>query len=79
MSEEKKQTSSNKCKSKKSMLVFGIIQLGSTVVSAVSLALIAFSLCTLKKDANFSNNCVNELIKSGEKVSIAVRYCNGGN
>ena len=59
------------------MFAYGIIQLGSSVVSAIALAAIAFSFCSLKKEAELFNNCVEEVQTNGKSSSSAVRYCNG--
>ena len=68
-----------KCGEKrKAMLAYGIIQLGSNVISAVALSAIALSFCSLKKESNFFNECVEEVQASGKSSSSAVRYCNGG-
>jgi len=78
MTEEKKD--SKKCSGKKNiMLVYGFIQLGSSVVTAISLAAIAFGFCSVKKESKLYNNCVAEIIEEGGTNSEAVRYCNGGN
>ena len=68
-----------KCGGKgKAMFAYGIIQLGSSVISAIALAAIALSFCSLKKEAKFYNECVEEVQASGKSSSSAVRYCNGG-
>ena len=68
-----------KCGSKnKAMFAYGIIQLGSNVVSAVALAAIALSLCSVKKESKVFNNCVSEIQMIGMNSAEAVRYCNGG-
>ena len=78
MSEEKKD--SKKCGSKKKvMLAYGFIQLGSSLVSAVALAAIAFGFCSLKKESKVFNSCVAEIVENGSTNAEAVRYCNGGN
>ena len=78
MTESKNEKKS--CVSKgKSMFIYGVLQLGSSLVSAISLALIAFSLCSLKTESRNFNNCVEERIEQSTSVSIAVNYCNGGN
>ena len=60
MSEDKKDA--KKCGDKrKAMLAYGVIQLGSTVVSAVALVAVALSFCALKKESNFFNECVEEM------------------
>ncbi len=72
---EKKQ-----CGSKKgAMLAYGIIQLGTSVVSALSLAAIALSFCSVKQEAKVFTNCVEEVRENGKSASSAVRFCNGGN
>ena len=49
MTEENKD--SKKCSGKKNiMFAYGFIQLGSSFVTAISLAVIAFGFCSLKKD-----------------------------
>ena len=78
MTEEKKD--STKCtRKKKIMVAYGFIQLGSSFVSAVALAAIAFGFCSLKNESKVFNSCVTETIESGSTNSEAVRYCNGGN
>ena len=50
MSEEKKE--SKNCSSKKRiMFSYGFIQLGSSLVSAVALAAIAFGFCSVKRES----------------------------
>ena len=78
MTEEKKDA--KKCSGKKNiMFAYGVIQLGSSFVSAIALAAIAFGFCSLKKESKLFNNCVSEIIEDGLSNSEAVRYCNGGN
>ena len=78
MTEEKKDTI--KCgRKKKIMFAYGLIQLGSSFVSAVALAAIAFSFCSVKKESKVFNSCVTEIVENGSTNSEAVRYCNGGN
>ena len=78
MSEEKKD--SKKCYGKKNiMFVYGFIQLGSSFLSAIALAVIAFGFCSVKKESKLFNKCVAELIENGTSHSKAVSYCNGGN
>ena len=68
-----------KCGSKsKAMFAYGIIQLGSNVVSAAALAAIALSLCSVKKESKVFNNCVSEIQINGMNSAQAVHYCNGG-
>ena len=77
MSEEK---DSKKCGGKKRIMVaYGFIQLGSSFVSAVALAAIAFGFCSIKKESKVFNSCVTEIVKDGSTNAEAVRYCNGGN
>ena len=78
MTTESKQDK-KKCGSKsKAMFAYGIIQLGSNVVSAVALAAIAFSLCSVKQESKVFNECVSETQSNGMSSSNAVRFCNGG-
>jgi hypothetical protein len=78
MTEENK-TDKKKCSGKgKAMFTFGIIQLGSNVVSAVALAAIALSFCSLKQESKVFNECVEEIQATGKSSSDAVRFCNGG-
>ena len=78
MSEEKKD--SKKCGGKKKiMVVYGLVQLGSSFVSAIALAAIAFGFCSVKKESKVFNTCVTEIIENGRSNAEAVRYCNGGN
>ena len=78
MTEENK-TDKKKCGGKgKAMFAYGILQLGSSVVSAVALAAIAFSLCSMKQESKVFNECVEEIQVNGKSSSEAVRFCNGG-
>tara|TARA_B100000900_G_scaffold244374_1_gene207811 strand:- start:3117 stop:3350 length:234 start_codon:yes stop_codon:yes gene_type:complete len=77
MAEEKKENQNCKGK-KKAMLAYGVIQLGSTVLSAIALTAIAFGFCSVKKEAKFFNECVEEVVKSGSSKADSVRFCNGG-
>ena len=78
MTEENK-TDKRKCSKKgKAMFAYGLIQLGSSVVSAVALAAIAFSLCSVKQESKVFNECVEEIQATGKSSSNAVRFCNGG-
>ena len=78
MTEENK-TDKKKCPGKgKAMFAYGIIQLGSNVVSAVALAAIALSFCSLKQESKVFNECVEEIQATGKSSSDAVRFCNGG-
>ena len=78
MTEENK-TNKQKCAGKgKAMFAYGIIQLGSSVVSAVALTAIALSFCSLKQESKLFNECVEEIQSTGKNSSDAVRFCNGG-
>ena len=59
-------------------LAYGVIQLGSAVVSAVALVAIALSFCPLKKESKFFNECVEEMKETGSPTADAVRFCTGG-
>tara|TARA_B100000700_G_C14335218_1_gene530095 strand:+ start:132 stop:314 length:183 start_codon:yes stop_codon:yes gene_type:complete len=60
------------------MFAYGIIQLGSNLISALALTAIALNFCSLKKEAKVFNECVEEVKASGKSSSNAVRFCNGG-
>ena len=78
MTEENK-TDKKKCSGKgKAMFAYGIIQLGSSVVSALALTAIALSFCSLKQESKAFNGCVEEIQATGKSSSDAVRFCNGG-
>ena len=68
-----------KCGGKgKAMFAYGIIQLGSNVISAIALAAIALSFCSLKQESEVFNECVEKVQATGRSSSDAVRFCNGG-
>ena len=78
MTEENK-TEKKKCGGKsKAMFAYGIIQLGSSVVSAVALAVIAISFCSVKQESKVFNECVEEVQATGKSSANSVRFCNGG-
>ena len=63
----------------KAMFAYGIIQLGSSVVSAVALAAIALSFCSVKQESKAFNECFEEVQAIGKSSADAVRFCNRGN
>ena len=78
MTEDNK-ASQKKCSGKsKAMFTYGIVQLGSNVVSAAALVAIALSFCSLKQESKVFNECVEEIQATGKSSSDAVRFCNGG-
>ena len=62
----------------KAMFAYGVIQLGAKVVSAVALVAIALGFCSLKKESNFFNECVQEIKATGSPTADSVRFCTGG-
>ena len=60
------------------MLAYGVIQLVSTVLSAVALLAIALGFYSLKKESKFFNECVEEMKASGSPTADSVRFCTGG-
>ena len=60
------------------MIAYGVIQLGSKVVSAVALVAIALGFCSLKKESKFFNECVEEIKATDLQTADEVRFCNGG-
>ncbi len=76
---EATQNDKKNCGNKKgAMLAYGLLQLGTSVVSAISLAAIAISFCSLKQEAMVFNDCVEEVRSNGRNASSAVHFCNGG-
>ena len=63
---------------KKAMIAYGLFQIGSSFISAVALAAIAFGFCSVKREAKLFNECVEEMVDSGAGNADAVRFCNGG-
>ena len=77
MSEET--TNQQSCGGKKwAMLAYGLVQISATVVSAMSLAAIAFGLCAVKLESRLFNSCVETVVAEGRSQAGAVRYCDGG-
>ena len=60
------------------MFAYGILQLSSNVISAIALAAIALSLCSIKQESKVFNECVEEVQTNEKSSSYAVRFCNGG-
>ena len=60
------------------MFAYGIIQLGSSIISALALFAIALSLCSVQQEAKVVNQCVEEIKESGKSSSNSVHFCNGG-
>ena len=79
MTEENKTGKKNCGGKSKVMFAYGIIQIGSSVISAIALAAIAFSFCSVKQESKVFNECVEEVKATGKSSSNAVRFCNGGN
>ena len=77
MADKKKDTKKD-FRRNKTMLAYGVIQLGSRVVSAVALVVIAIGFCSLKKESNFFNECVQEIKATGSPTADSVRFCTGG-
>jgi len=78
MTEENK-ISKTKCSGKgKAMFAYGVIQLGTKVLSAAALATIALSLCSVKQESKVFNECIEEVQATGKSTANAVRFCNGG-
>ena len=59
------------------MLSYGVIQLGSTIVSAVGLLAIVLNFFLLKKESNFFNECVEEMKATDSPTADSVRFCSG--
>ena len=66
MTEENKTYKKNCGGKSKAMFAYGIIQLSSSVVSAVALAAIALGFCCLKQESKLFNECVEEIQSTGK-------------
>ena len=76
MKEEKNETKI--CSGKKNiMFAYGLIQLGSSFVSAVALAAIAFGFCSIKKESKILNRCVSEIVEKGKSNSEVLSLYKG--
>ena len=75
---DKKNETKKDLKKNKVMLAYGVIQLSSSFVSAVALVVIALGFCSLKKESNFFNECVEEIKATGSPTADSVRFCTGG-
>ena len=78
MTDEKNNGKKNCSGKGKAMFTYGIIQLGSSVISAIALAVIALSFCSVKQEAKIFNECVEEVQASGKSAASSVHFCNGG-
>ena len=78
MTKDKKTDKKNCGGKSRIMLAYGLIQLGTRVVSALSLVVIALSFCSVKDESTIFTACVNEIQESGQSKASAVRFCNGG-
>ena len=58
------------------MFAYGIIQLGSSVISAGAFAAIALNFYSVKQEWKVFNECVGEIKATGKNSSDAVRFCN---
>ncbi|WP_269623466.1 hypothetical protein [Prochlorococcus marinus] len=60
------------------MLAYGSLQLGTSIISAISLAALALSFCSVKNESKLFIECVEEVRGNGKSASQAVYFCNGG-
>ena len=61
----------------KAMLSYGVIQFGSTIVSAVGLLAIVLNFFLLKKELNFFNEFVEEMKATDSPTADSIRFCSG--
>ena len=78
MTESKKKNSSCNGKSK-IMLSYGLLQLSANLISAISLAVIAISLVSIKNDANLFKSALRETSETFNSISDSDSYSNGSN
>ena len=78
MAKEKK---SKKCRSSRKILwwFFGTANLGAKCLAALALVGIAIKISPIKYQAKSFNECITERMNTGQNISNAVRFCNGGN
>ena len=75
----KKSKKISNCKSRRLLwYAFGAAGLGARGLAALALLAIALMLCSIKKESKVFNQCVEEVRRSGQNVSTAVSFCNGG-
>ena len=60
MTEENRENKKKCGKKNQAMFAYGIIQLGSSFISALALAAIALSFCSIKQESKLFNECVEE-------------------
>ena len=76
--DEKNKDTKKEFRKNKAMVAYGVIQLASKIVSSIALVAIAISFCSIKKESNFFNECVEEMKATGSQTADSVRFCAGG-
>ncbi len=76
--DEKNKDTKKEFRKNKAMVAYGVIQLASKIVSSIALVAIAISFCSIKKESNFFNECVEEMKATGSPTADSVRFCTGG-
>ena len=76
--DEKNKDTKKEFRKNKAMVAYGVIQLASKIVSSIALVAIAISFCSIKKESNFFNECVEEIKATGSPTADSVRFCTGG-
>ena len=76
--DEKNKDTKKEFRKNKAMVAYGVIQLASKIVSSIALVSIAISFCSIKKESNFFNECVEEMKATGSPTADSVRFCTGG-
>ena len=76
--DEKNKDTKKEFRKNKAMVAYGVIQLASKIVSSIALVAIAISFCSIKKESNFFNECVEEMKATGSPTADSVRFCAGG-
>tara|TARA_B100000700_G_C14218018_1_gene477908 strand:+ start:129 stop:365 length:237 start_codon:yes stop_codon:yes gene_type:complete len=68
-----------RCGPRRNMIIYGSVQLSCSIISALSLAAIAFGISAAQKDLKLFDECVTEQSFEGKTISASVHFCNGGN
>jgi len=76
--DEKNKDTKKEFRKNKAMVAYGVIQLASKIFSSIALVAIAISFCSIKKESNFFNECVEEMKATGSPTADSVRFCTGG-
>ncbi len=73
------QGSDKKCSSsKKVMVIYGVVRIGSSIITATSLLIIALGFSSIKNHLSLFNKCIDEQNTQSRTISQSVHFCYGG-